>query len=60
MRKYIGGGAYIHGVPARDLTDVEAEEFADVIAEQERLTGVKLYQPVAPSKPAKSTTKGDE
>ena len=38
--RYIGAGAYIHGVPARDLTDVEAETFGATIAEQEKLTGL--------------------
>ena len=45
--KYLGG-AYIHGVPARDLSDVEAEQYAAIIAEQEQLTGVKMYEPVKP------------
>ena len=40
------GGYYIHGVPARDLTAAEAAQHAEVIAEQEKLTGVKLYEPV--------------
>ncbi len=39
------GGAYIHGVPARDLTTDEAAQHAAVIEEQERLTGMKLYEP---------------
>ena len=44
--RYIGAGAYIHGVPARDLSDVEAENFGGTIAEQEKLTGLKLYETV--------------
>lgn len=46
MLRYIGGGAYIHGVPARDLTDEEEKAFAKAIAEQERLVGIKLYEKV--------------
>lgn len=56
MRKYLGGGFITH-VPARDLTDAESKTFADIIAEQEELTGVRLYEPV--KKPAKSK-KSDE
>ncbi len=40
------GGYFIHGVPARDLTADEAQQYADTIKEQEKLTGVKLYEPV--------------
>ena len=43
--KYLGG-YFIHGVPARDLTAHEAQQHAAVIEEQEKLTGIKLYEPV--------------
>lgn len=45
--KYVGQGTYIHGVPARDLTDEEAARFEAVIREQEALTGTVLYEPAA-------------
>lgn len=44
--KYVGGG-YIIGVPARDLTDDEEKQHGKVIREQEKLTGVRLYDAVA-------------
>ena len=44
--RYIGAGAYIHGVPARDLSDVEAETFGAIITEQEKLTGLKMYEAI--------------
>ena len=47
------GGAYIHGVPARDLTPDEAAEHGALIEEQQQLTGMKLYEPVAPAQAAK-------
>ena len=47
MLKYVGDGAYIHGVPARDLSDFEEEQHIDIIAEQEQLTGLALYEPMA-------------
>ena len=45
--KYVGQGTYIHGVPARDLTDEEAAQFEAAIREQEALTGTVLYEPAA-------------
>jgi hypothetical protein len=38
------GGFYIHGVPARDLTLDEARQYAEVITQQQLLTGLTLYQ----------------
>ena len=50
------GGAFIHGVPARDLTADEAAQHGALIADQEALTGMKMYEPVAPqAQPAKAT-----
>ena len=46
------GGAFIHGVPARDLTADEAAQYADVIKEQQELTGAMLYEPVKAAKAA--------
>jgi hypothetical protein len=37
------GGAFIHGVPARDLTAAEAAQHGTLIAEQEAVTGMKMY-----------------
>lgn len=46
---YVGKGAFFVGVPARDLTAAEAEQYADIIA------GSALYEPVgsqgAPQEP---------
>ena len=52
------GGAWIHGVPARDLTAAEAAQHGAKIAEQEAITGWKMYEPVqqpaaAPAKASK-------
>jgi hypothetical protein len=50
------GGAYIHGVPARDLTADEAAQHGALIADQEAVTGTKMYEPVQPAAaPAKAT-----
>lgn len=38
------GVAYIHGVPARDLTHDEAQRYADIITQQQLLTGQTLYR----------------
>lgn len=52
--KYIGNGTYLHGVPARDLTDKEEEKYGALIAEQQEIAGRVLYEPVAPQQDAKS------
>lgn len=49
------GGAFIHGVPARDLTADEAAQHGALIADQEALTGMKMYEAVAPAASAKAT-----
>ena len=38
------GVAYIHGVPARDLTADEARQYAEIITQQQLLTGLTLYR----------------
>ena len=38
--RYIGGGSFLIGVPARDLTADEAELYRDMIA------GSSLYEPI--------------
>jgi hypothetical protein len=55
--KYIGDGAWIHGVPARDLTNEEEKQHADLIAEQEQITGIKLYEAV---KAKRKSRKGEQ
>ena len=42
------GGAYIHGVPARDLTAEEAAQYGALIADQEAVTHTRMYEPVPP------------
>ena len=55
--KYVGQGTYIHGVPARDLTDEEAAQFEAAIREQEALTGTVMYEPV-PAQPVAASKRG--
>lgn len=43
--RYVGGGEFIWGVPARDLSREEAERFGSVIEAHERTTGRRLYEP---------------
>lgn len=45
--KYVGQGAHIPGVPARDLTEAEYAEHKKTIKAQEKLTGTILYEAVA-------------
>ena len=45
------GGAYIHGVPARDLTADEAAQHGALIAEQEAVTHTQMYEPIAQAAP---------
>lgn len=40
---YIGGGDYIHGIPARDLTEDEYRRHQDVIEANAAVTGVTMY-----------------
>lgn len=42
--KYVGQGAHIPGVPARDLTEAEYAEHKQTIKAQEKLTGITLYE----------------
>ena len=59
------GGAWIHGVPARDLTAAEATEHGAKIAEQQAITGMSIYEPVqqpaaAPAKASKAAAQPQE
>ncbi len=58
--KYVGDGAYIHGVPARDLTAAEALEFGALITAQQDATQMQLYVPAThkPAKQAKEVNNG--
>ena len=48
--KYTGiNGAFIIGVHAGDLTVDQYKKFADIIEEQQTLTGLVLYEPVTDS-----------
>lgn len=40
---YQGGGDFIPGVPARDLTHDEAKKHADMIGANEQATGKTMY-----------------
>ena len=44
--KYVGAGAYIQTVPARDLTDEEEAQFGELIKEQEKISKLKLYRKI--------------
>ena len=44
--QYVGDGTYIPGVPARDLREEEAVQFAATIQEYETAMGIQLYAPV--------------
>lgn len=44
--RYIGNGAFVPGVPARDLTPEEMAEYQEVIAGQVAITGQPLYESV--------------
>ena len=58
--KYLGG-AWIQGVPARDLTDEEQERHLPTIREQKKLTGITLYEEVRPArKPDKPAAEEDK
>ena len=48
---YVGGGAYVQGVPRRDLTAAEWKRFSTAVEEQEAAIGMQLYQ--RPEKAAK-------
>lgn len=57
--RYIGGGTFIHGVPARDLTEDEAALYGATIRQQETAAHVTMYEaiivaqaPVEPAAPA--------
>lgn len=44
--RYVGNGAFIPGVPARNLSPDESAEHADVISIQQELIGLIIYEPV--------------
>lgn len=41
--RYVGDGEYIYGVPARNLSEEEADRYAEQIAANESATGRQLY-----------------
>ena len=56
--KYIGNGEYILGLPARDLSDIEVERYADsigltVAATNTLLISRGLYKTVSKTKASK-------
>ncbi|MBX3050807.1 MAG: hypothetical protein KF753_04995 [Caldilineaceae bacterium] len=53
---YMGEGAWIPGVPARDLNEEEAKTHADAIKATEA-AGHRLYVPVTHDPPVKKATK---
>ena len=44
--RYVGNGAFVPGVPARDLTPAEMQEHAEIISAQSSLIGVPLYEAI--------------
>ncbi len=59
--EYVGGGAYVQGVPRRALTAAEWKRFSALIEEQETLIGTQLYKRPAKAarKPSKPLSKDD-
>jgi hypothetical protein len=56
---YVGGGDYLFGVPARDLTADEYEQHREHIKANVLATGKRLYVPAAEdSEPTKPESKG--
>lgn len=55
---YVGRGSFIHGVPARDLTDKEAALHKAQIVAQQKLTGMVLYIEIVPG-PVGAVAKSD-
>lgn len=47
--KYVGGGAFIQNVPARDLNDEEAARYKAAIVAQQRVSGLTLYVEIVPA-----------
>lgn len=54
--RYIGDGAYLMGVPARDLNTDEAKQFQETLLSP---AGRLLYESVAKGKKAKATKAND-
>lgn len=55
--RYVGGGSYLPGLPARDLTAADLVEYATIIAEMEQAgTLGLLYEEVVSTG---STTEGE-
>ena len=54
------GGAFIHGVPARDLTAEEAAQYGALIADQEAVTHTQMYEPVGQPAQAAQAPKGKQ
>lgn len=44
--EYIGKGAYLHGIPARDLDLFEYEQYKEYILANERASSKRLYKPI--------------
>lgn len=55
MYRYIGGGSYLIGVPARDLSDAEYATHREIIEANAKATGRALY--VEDKPPAKTSAK---
>jgi hypothetical protein len=53
--RYVGGGSFYIGVPARDLTAAEAQQYREVIE------GSPLYEPAqTDEQPASESTPADD
>lgn len=49
--RYVGNGAYIPGVPARDLSPAEMQEHAETISAQSSISGIALYEAIYTEQP---------
>lgn len=56
--KYVGNGTFIHGVPARDLSEVEYANYKKAIKAAEKAASVVLYKVI--EKAATEQTEGEQ
>lgn len=53
---YVGNGTQIPNVPARDLSEKEAEKYGEQIEAEQKIAGRVLYEPIR----AAATTSGSK
>jgi hypothetical protein len=55
---YIGNGTSIPHVPARDLSEKEAEKYGETIEAEQTLAGRVLYEPIKAGRATEAADKG--